>query len=458
MKIRVENLGYIHSGEVNLDRNLTVFIGKNQTGKTYLTYTLFSLFGYSNFPLPSSIFRAYVDSMMETDFCQIALEDFLENHLEAINKALSDQLTASLGQFFALPEKFFEETRISIEENFNIDNIKAGYEIARQERRFMDPVVTLSFSKNDETDQLLLNFSLTRKMLREEQVKPYLQNYFSRVLQILMFPTPYFSVAERSAFNLFLNEFRLILGGKIDRKGRKRVDLSNNNIDNIIQQLPYPHIDYLFNLNRGRKTGTGIPHASKYLEQMVLEGQVIQDETGSFTFETRVKKGEHSLSIPLKATASLVKSLAHFNVLVREQLSPGNVLFIDEPEINLHPDNQYHLARVIAMLANAGVKVVVSTHSLTFIQELNNLMMLAQLEESTEKTSIMNQCGYLPEMELAPNRVRAYLFDENKIKNLDVSETGIGMQALNTILGDLNRITRRLFAELQKQEPTNDDE
>jgi len=29
MEIRVENLGYIAKGTVNLDRNITVFIGKN---------------------------------------------------------------------------------------------------------------------------------------------------------------------------------------------------------------------------------------------------------------------------------------------------------------------------------------------------------------------------------------------------------------------------------------------
>ena len=38
---------------------------------------------------------------------------------------------------------------------------------------------------------------------------------------------------------------------------------------------------------------------------------------------------------------------------------------IDEPELNIHPANQRHIARLLARLVNAGMSVVISTHATT---------------------------------------------------------------------------------------------
>lgn len=52
------------------------------------------------------------------------------------------------------------------------------------------------------------------------------------------------------------------------------------------------------------------------------------------------------------------------------------MLIIDEPELNLHPDNQRKMAGLLARLVNCGVKVLVTTHSDYLIRELNNRVML----------------------------------------------------------------------------------
>jgi AAA15 family ATPase/GTPase len=46
----------------------------------------------------------------------------------------------------------------------------------------------------------------------------------------------------------------------------------------------------------------------------------------------------------------------------------GQVVYIEQPEIHLHPRAQYELAKIIADAANRGVKVVVETHSSLFIR------------------------------------------------------------------------------------------
>jgi predicted ATPase len=38
-------------------------------------------------------------------------------------------------------------------------------------------------------------------------------------------------------------------------------------------------------------------------------------------------------------------------------------IFIDEPELNLHPENQRLITQVLANLVNIGIKVFITTHS-----------------------------------------------------------------------------------------------
>ncbi|MDD4915157.1 MAG: AAA family ATPase [Methylococcales bacterium] len=55
MKIQFENLGCIEQGSVELN-DLTIFCGKNNTGKTYVMYTLYGFLARKfplNFPCES---------------------------------------------------------------------------------------------------------------------------------------------------------------------------------------------------------------------------------------------------------------------------------------------------------------------------------------------------------------------------------------------------------------------
>ena len=42
MKIKVENLGFISSGEIDI-KDLTIIFGKNNVGKTYLSYATYGM-------------------------------------------------------------------------------------------------------------------------------------------------------------------------------------------------------------------------------------------------------------------------------------------------------------------------------------------------------------------------------------------------------------------------------
>ena len=49
MIFKVKNLGYIEEAEVDLSKDLIVFTGHNNTGKTYLAYAIYGLYTLNDF-------------------------------------------------------------------------------------------------------------------------------------------------------------------------------------------------------------------------------------------------------------------------------------------------------------------------------------------------------------------------------------------------------------------------
>lgn len=81
------------------------------------------------------------------------------------------------------------------------------------------------------------------------------------------------------------------------------------------------------------------------------------------------------------------------------------MLIIDEPELNLHPDNQRKMAGLLARLVNSGVKVLVTTLSDYLIRELNNCVMLNLGVENKEQ--IMKSAKMTDLDLLQPEQIKA---------------------------------------------------
>ncbi len=82
---------------------------------------------------------------------------------------------------------------------------------------------------------------------------------------------------------------------------------------------------------------------------------------------------------------------------------------VEEPEIHLHPQAQTRLVELLASLVKQGFRLVLTTHSLTVIYKLNNLILAGDLEKE-------DRDGHL---------VGAYLFHpDGTIEDLVDEETG----------------------------------
>ena len=114
---------------------------------------------------------------------------------------------------------------------------------------------------------------------------------------------------------------------------------------------------------------------AKALENEVLQGEIevrrpVPDGYPEFLYHP--KKTTEALR--LSQSSSMVSELAPLVLFLRSIVNPGDLLIIEEPESHLHPGAQTAIARTLARLVRAGVRLVITTHSDWLLQQLGNLI------------------------------------------------------------------------------------
>ena len=183
--------------------------------------------------------------------------------------------------------------------------------------------------------------------------------------------------------------------------------------------LPATATDFLsqlVSLDRRMSTGRvdkGLVKAIDLIESHVLQGQVDIDDSGGLPLPDIVyltaTGGRSKSKFTLDQSSSMVSELAPLVLFLKYLIRPGHLLILEEPESHLHPAAQRQLARGIVRLVNAGVKVLVTTHSDIIISQINNLLALRQASPE-----LVEQGGFEPEDFLQPDQVGTYLFRYNQ--------------------------------------------
>ena len=125
---------------------------------------------------------------------------------------------------------------------------------------------------------------------------------------------------------------------------------------------------------------------STQIEEAILRGSVqVESPQGinypHFTYQPKGWKDP----MPLMNASSMVSELAPVVLYLRYMVEPGSVLIIEEPESHLHPAMQVEFTRQIAALVQAGVRVIVTTHSEWVLEELANIVQRSKLPDCAPK-------------------------------------------------------------------------
>jgi hypothetical protein len=203
--------------------------------------------------------------------------------------------------------------------------------------------------------------------------------------------------------------------------------------------LPRPLRDFIRRLTLRLAPGEH-PRGSiaTWLQNEIVHGTIERSvgEVPSFTYVPE----NTSMSVPLHAASSMITELAPFLVLLK-QGSLVRQIILEEPEAHLHLSAQRSMARALARLINLGVSVLVTSHSDTFVQQINNLM---HLHNHPQKSGLMKELGYEDADLINPADAKAYEFSERGDKT-DVSE--VKKEVEGFVVPSLNETLAKLASE-----------
>lgn len=102
-----------------------------------------------------------------------------------------------------------------------------------------------------------------------------------------------------------------------------------------------------------------------------LTGELAITQNGEIVFKD--KGCEKDINLNLTATG--ITNLGIIALLIqRNIISKGSFVFIDEPEVNLHPAWQKTMIETLYELSKNGINVVVATHSIDMVKYIENIM------------------------------------------------------------------------------------
>ena len=162
------------------------------------------------------------------------------------------------------------------------------------------------------------------------------------------------------------------------------------------------------------------------IEEAILGGSVHveRSETIGYPHFTYTPEGWKK-PLPLMNASSMVSELAPVVLYLRYMVGPGSVLIIEEPESHLHPAMQVEFTRQIAALVQAGVRVIVTTHSEWVLEELANIVRRSDLPVARRKGMPWGDFA------LRPDQVGAWLFKPKRrprgsvVKEVRLDDSGL---------------------------------
>lgn len=176
-------------------------------------------------------------------------------------------------------------------------------------------------------------------------------------------------------------------------------------------------------------------------EKNALHGSVIAQKTATKSLSLAFEKDRTAL--PLSRSASSVKDLAIFLLYLKHAAKKGETIILEEPETTLHPDNQILLARLIAKLVNVGLRIVITTHSPYFLEQLSHCVVAGSSQAGKEFRE------FADDERLDKDSVAAYSFKEDgdgyKMVPITVDDEGIPQH-------DFVNASERQYNELLKLE------
>ena len=452
--IDVSDFGPIVKARVDL-RPMTVFVGPSNTGKSYLAILVYALqryFGgddsytFRRFP---NVYTHYID------FQELAKQNNSDERINELLKllwhSLADQkangadsvilapelaealrlqfeknagpLAREIGRCFGIGESYKltrkgrnNVARISIRRcmpngtKFGVQTLTLGREAELEATIPAETPIPTNNGANSDAEIFLRQYvslfderqseSILRRFPASRMLSQLVDLLLPAVVGVLNLPA-YYLPADRTGVMHAHSVVVSSLIASAPTAGLRPVARAA-----MLSGVLADFMEQLIDINRtGRVRHKRDPDLGKNIEKGILGGSVMVDRLAlsgypRFTYRPVGWKDE----LELANASSMVSELAPVVLYLRHLVGPGNVLIVEEPESHLHPAMQVELTRQLALLVNAGIRVIVTTHSEWLLEELANIVRRSELPPSKRSGMVGGTIS------LDPDQVGAWLF------------------------------------------------
>jgi AAA15 family ATPase/GTPase len=482
MQLHIENFGPIKNGTIDLNKQLYVFVGYNNSGKTYLSQLIWDIFANKQNLLGTAIDTVIANKNIVWADTYTITEDFIADVLTEFQNQLKAKITSTL--YLKNDDAVISNAKFSFVELENVAQdvlkkiINTPYKelsdiLALPNNVYVEYTKPIN-SATITTIEVNLPKDVSFHALEYGTPPKFVELGYTTISAGIGTPESFFKDTLKHLINnaflsqtntLFMPSERLFYTSKYDYMygiEREKNDLlfkllsnkdDNADLKNRAQNLTRPNytqaiqpiIKLLLNFNR--------QNAHSYYQQAIedlegiINGRITARRSESIALAEFVLTMKNNNEVPMYLASSSVNQLSslylYLKYWAREQ---NNFLIIDEPEENLHPQNQLKLTDLLLQFGQMNNnRLLITTHSPLITEHINNYLILGTILEQMSETEARNaaaklEIDYLP---LTHQDVGIYFFTGTEIQEYTIDDYG-------TIFRDFKRATDEVKSTAQE--------
>ena len=452
----VSYLGPIRKAVVDLQKPFTLFCGPNSTGKTYMSYLLYAINEDSDYDDSKGLDKIAKQILSEQQF--VLRRELIDEYIGDLAKGMKSKLGSIFGIGDSMVEKLFSQFELTLSLSDN-EFEKIVSQPCRLVSGNNDAEVVLEKDADSDVVRYQANIK-AQNIIRDSlmNIRFMLSHYF-RILCFGNIGGVRMLTVERNSIYTFKTELSLSRNELIDRiqqkSGQSELDIFDM-VNSSSRRYPLAvrsSLRIANDLENVQKFNGPYYQFAEQIEKGILHGEVKITRNGDVEFIS--EKAGRSKHLPIHMASSIVKTMSSLVIYLKHIARKGDLLIIDEPEMNFHPDVQIALVRIFSMLSKMGLRLIVSTHSDYMVREVNNLIMAGSLYH--HDAQLINEMGYKEKMLMNKETVVVKYFNYGKSKrfldvvDVKVENDGFAVESIDNTINSQNKITETLYDRMQEE-------
>ena len=335
---------------------------------------------------------------------------------------------------YTVLKKFYEK----IDLNFGLKSKGIRNLLKKEEKDYSKellkdlPIIFHTNEKKFDNTKINVSLHITDKFDNIEE------NYhFEKTAKILDINNIYFFPAERSGAVLFYKQL-FQSGNDILRKFELSRDV---NILKDVSNYPEPINEYMKFLNRDfeNRNETEIYKNVFVNIEDIIDGEILVRD------DKILYKNKKDFELEMGLVSSTVKTLVGFYLYIKYCAKEGDIIFIDEIELNLHPRNQLELIKLFNILTKYGIKFIVSTHSPLIMQEINNMILYEEKKKNSNIEKVNIEYNVNQNYGIDKDDINVWFLNDGTVNELKVDEEGVETSTFNKVVAKMNNFYQDLY-------------